>query len=354
MYSTADCAVTPRPMYPADGRKVLDVYTQPAELRDELQRELGAFPVVQLLGARGRHRVDASWIADARECIEQKHSPTLTLVYLPHLDYNLQRFGPPITRSRRRRARRSTTICGGLIALLRGARRRVIVLSEYGITRVASPVHINRVLREAGLLTVREELGRELLDAGASEAFAVADHQVAHVYVQRSARRSPTVRDAARSASPGVERVLDARGKRAHRHSITRARGDLVAIAAAELVHLLLLAGRRARAGLRAHGRYPSQAGYDPVELFLDPALACRRCRGPKLARKQLGFRKLLDVIPLDATLVKGSHGRRPADEDDDAPVFITRCVELTLSGTIESVDVHGLILRHLRAGDAV
>ena len=94
--------------------------------------------------------------------------------------------------------------------------------------------------------------------------------------------------------------------------------------------------------------------GYDPVELFLDPALRLPALTVAwKLARKQLGFRTLLDVIPIDATLVKGSHGRRPADEDDDAPVFITRCAELMPSGTIESVDVHGLILRHLEKGDS-
>ena len=90
--------------------------------------------------------------------------------------------------------------------------------------------------------------------------------------------------------------------------------------------------------------------GYDPVELFLDPALPAAGPDGRpgSWREKQLGFRTLLDVIPIDATLVKGSHGRRPADEGDDAPVFITRCAELMPSGTIESVDVHGLILRHL------
>ena len=73
-------------------------------------------------------------------------------------------------------------------------------------------MHINRVLREHGLIAVRDELGRELLDAGASAAFAVADHQVAHVYVNDPPRLTSRARASSRRL-PGVERVLDARGK---------------------------------------------------------------------------------------------------------------------------------------------
>ena len=92
----------------------------------------------------------------------------------------------------------------------RGA--RVIVLSEYRLVDVSKPVHLNRMLREQGLLAVREEVGGELLDAGASTAFAVADHQVAHVYVN-DARQATKVR-ALLEKIPGVERVLDKPGKR--------------------------------------------------------------------------------------------------------------------------------------------
>src|SRR5437762_1425592 len=78
--------------------------------------------------------------------------------------------------------------CGKLIEHFQSRGARVVVLSEYGITAVSRPVHLNRVLREAGLLAVREEMGREILDAGASAAFAVADHQLAHVYVKEPGR----------------------------------------------------------------------------------------------------------------------------------------------------------------------
>ena len=91
--------------------------------------------------------------------------------------------------------------------------------------------------------------------------------------------------------------------------------------------------------------------GYDPVELFLDPAIRMPALTvGWKLARRKLGFRTLLDVIPLDAHLVKGSHGRRPAPTDVDAPVFLTKRKDLAGSTPIRSVDVQQLLLRHLRS----
>ena len=186
MYSSADVTVTPRPMYPADGRKLPDCYTQPGDLRDDLQAELGQFPLFKFWGPGAS--IDATrWIAEAAMRVEARFDPTLSLVYLPHLDYGLQKHGPR-ARRHRARTRRAGRRRGRPDRLLRGPRRTVIVLSEYGIVPVSRPVHLNRVLRAAGLIGVREELGRELLDAGGSEAFAVADHQIAHVYVNDPAR----------------------------------------------------------------------------------------------------------------------------------------------------------------------
>ena len=113
---------------------------------------------------------------------ESEHKPTLTLIYLPHLDYVLQRDGPGAPRVALD-LRAVDALCGEIIEDARRDGARVIVLSEYGITAVSRPIDINRALRRAGLIAVREELGREQLDPGASAAFAVADHQIAHIYV---------------------------------------------------------------------------------------------------------------------------------------------------------------------------
>lgn len=93
MYSTADYSITPRPMYPADGRKLPDVYAEPPELRREIQRELGTFPLFDFWGPRVSIK-STTWIAESAKYVEKRFHPTLAFVYLPHLDYNLQRRGP--------------------------------------------------------------------------------------------------------------------------------------------------------------------------------------------------------------------------------------------------------------------
>jgi predicted AlkP superfamily pyrophosphatase or phosphodiesterase len=181
MYSSVDVAVTPRPMYPADGRKIPDIYTQPAHLRDKLNTRLGRFPLFDFWGPKTSIR-SSQWIAEAAKNVEQDYQPTLTLIYVPHLDYNLQRLGPgdPVIDEDLRQVDR---VCEDLIHFYEAREATVILVSEYGLTPVRRAVALNRELRRQGFIAVREELGLEHLDAGASRAFAVADHQVAHVYV---------------------------------------------------------------------------------------------------------------------------------------------------------------------------
>ena len=237
-------------------------------------------------------------------------------------------------------------VCGELIDAARHLDAEVVVLSEYGITAVDRPVHINRALREAGLLAVREELGREQLDAGASEAFAVADHQLAHVYVARP-ERVPEVAQLLRSL-PGVERVLDAEGKRGFGLDHPRS-GELVAIADAHswFTYYHFLDDARAPDYARTVDIH-RKPGYDPVELFVDPALRLPKLRiAARLAQKFLGMRYLMDVISLDASLVRGSHGRL-TDHADDGPLFITTRPELLGAGPVAAVDVKDLLLAHV------
>ena len=321
MYSTADVAVTPRPMYPADGRKIPDVYTAPGALRDELQAELGTFPLFEFWGPRASIN-STRWIAEASKRVEQKHDPTLTLVYLPHLDYNLQKLGPdPAHVVGDLHA--ADDVAGDLIQFYEERGARVIVLSEYGIVSVSRPVHVNRVLREHGMIAVRQELGREMFDPGASAAFAVADHQIAHVYVN-DPRRLGEVRQLLES-TPGIDVVLDDNGQRDHRVRHARA-GDLIAVAQADawFTYYYWLDDRRAPDFARTVDIH-RKPGYDPVELVLDPAIRLPALEiGWKLAKRKAGFRTLLDVTPLDATLVRGSHGRF-GEWSNDGPCVISR-----------------------------
>jgi predicted AlkP superfamily pyrophosphatase or phosphodiesterase len=344
MYSTADFTVTPRPMYPADGRKLPDVYTQPAGLREELQAKLGTFPLFHFWGPTA-DLVSSQWIGACARHVFTTRRPTLTLVYLPHLDYDLQRLGPSDPRIARA-LREIDAVCGELFDVAEKDGARVIVLSEYGITAVKDAVHPNRALRQAGLLKVRTEMGRELLDAGASEAFAVSDHQVAHVYVARM-ERVPEVK-ALLESLPGVERVLDAEGKKSCGLDHARS-GELVAISEAHrwFSYYYWLEDDRAPDFARTVDIH-RKPGYDPVELFLDPALSLPKLKiGWKLAQKALGFRTLLDVIPLDATLVRGSHGR-VTDRDEEGPVFLSSEPELVPQGPVAATAVKDLILDHV------
>ena len=345
MYSSVDVAVTPRPIYRADGLKLPDIYTMPPALRGELQAKLGPFPLFDFWGPRASIR-STQWIAAAAREVEAQSAPTLALVYLPHLDYNLQRLGPSDPATDRDLAD-VDAVCGDLLAFYESRGVQVVVLSEYGLVDVRTPVHLNRRFRERGWIAVREELGGELLDAGASVAFAVADHQIAHVYVNDPSRLNE-VRSVV-EATPGVERVLDAAGQEAEGLRHPRA-GDLVAVARPDawFTYYYWLDDARAPDFARTVDIH-RKPGYDPVELFLDPAIRVPALSvGWRLARKALGFRMLMDVIPLDASLVKGSHGRRQ-NAVDDGPVFITQRKELPGADSLRSVDVYRLLLDHLR-----
>ena len=93
MNATVDYSITPRPLYPADGRKIFDIHTGPFSLRPEIKKDLGEFPFTQFWGPMAGIG-SSRWIGDSARWIEDHHHPTLSLVYLPHLDYNLQRRGP--------------------------------------------------------------------------------------------------------------------------------------------------------------------------------------------------------------------------------------------------------------------
>lgn len=349
MYSSADVSITPRPMYTADGRKLPDVYTHPAALRDELQERLGQFPLFKFWGP-GANIESSRWIAHSALHVLEHQRPTLTLVYLPHLDYDLQRFGPNHPGIPAQVAQ-VDALCGLLIEKARKLGAHVVVLSEYGITEVSRPVHINRALRQAGWLKVRLEQGREQLDAGASDAFAVADHQLAHVYVARP-ELIPDVAACLRKL-PGVEQVLDENGKRAAGLDHARS-GELVAVSAADswFTYYHFLDDARAPDFARTVDIH-RKPGYDPVELLIDPRIALPKLAvATRLARKMLGMRYLMDVISLDATIVKGSHGR-PTDRAEDGPLFITSAPDLLAEGAVPATAVKQLLLDHIFADRA-
>ncbi len=336
MYSSNDYSVTPRPNYLADGRKMPDCYSHPAELRDTLQQKLGQFPLFQFWGP-GANIKSSKWIADASMLTDDLHDPTLTLIYLPHLDYCLQKFGPDVNKIAKE-LREIDDLVKEVVTFYERKQARIILLSEYGIAPVSNPVHLNRLLRQHDLLGIRVERGLELLDAGVSKAFAVADHQIAHIYIN-----DPSVTEKVKNLLrnvKGVELVLD-REEQAKHHIDHERAGDLVVMADKDswFTYYFWLDDAVAPDYARVVDIH-KKPGYDPVEMFM----TSKGRAAYKLLRKKAGFRYVMDVIPLDATLIKGSHGRVNL-EDKYKAVLITNSA---VAGTVSAPDVHDIIWQHL------
>lgn len=342
MYADVDASITPRPHYPADGRKIFGLYSSPAGLHERIEAQIGEFPFPGFWGPAAGI-ASSRWIVDCALLEFQLNRPDLQLIYLPHLDYSLQKLGPEHP-SIGAEVRAIDHEVGRLLEFARDQGAAVMLLSEYGIEAVERSVSINRVLREEGLLQVRQSLTWELLDPGASAAFAVADHQIAHVYVRRAA---DIARVKARlERQPGIEQVLDKHEQRTWQLDHPRS-GELVAIAAPGFWFDYYYWFDDARAPDFARTvDIHRKPGYDPVELFVDPAI---RFPGLKVARrllqKKLGFRYYMDLIPLDTGLVRGSHGRPPASEQA-GPLLITDC-DVPLPRSMAATAVKPLLLRH-------
>ncbi|WP_299535805.1 alkaline phosphatase family protein [Ulvibacterium sp.] len=346
MYANTDYNVTPRPNYLADGRKIPDIYSHPSSLRDTLQGELGTFPLFHFWGPKTSIK-SSQWIADATLRTDELYNPTLTLVYLPHLDYNLQRYGlnfDIISKD----LQEIDAVVKQLVEHYRKQEANIILLSEYGITNVNRAVHLNRILRKAGYVNIRMERGLELLDPGASKAFAVADHQIAHVYLNDSSIKSK-VRGILEKVE-GVENVLSEKEIQEAHLDHDRC-GDLVVIADKDswFTYYFWLDDAKAPDFARMVDIH-KKPGYDPVEMHTDPRdkWVMAKVIG-KLVKKKLGFRTVMDIIPLDASLIKGSHGRVP-EHTDDYPIFITNNTSANFHEQIPPTEVFQQLQNHLCA----
>jgi predicted AlkP superfamily pyrophosphatase or phosphodiesterase len=343
MGASTDVTVTPRPIYHADGRKSPDCYVRPPGLHDELVGALGEFPLFQYWGPTAA-LASSEWIIGAARKVLAERRPDLLLVYVPHLDYDLQRFGPSSPQA----VKAAADVDRALAPLLADAAdATVVALSEYGLTDARRPVDINRALRAAGLLEVYSQAGMEYLDPWTSRAFAVADHQIAHVYVADPAD-VPRTR-AVLADLPGVDVLYD-RDAQASVGLDHERSGELVAVAEPDAWFTYYYWTDDDRAPDFARGvDIHRKPGYDPAELFLDPADPLVKARaGLNLARKKLGLRYTMNVVPLDPSCVRGTHGRLP-DRAADGPVLLCsdpvapRSVERT--GRIAATEVRSLLL---------
>jgi predicted AlkP superfamily pyrophosphatase or phosphodiesterase len=292
MFAQADVVVTPAPLH-EEHELVPWCYSKPVGYYEQLAERHGPFDLSWYWGPLAGSR-SSEWIVKAALDTIRDHQPTVTWVYLPHLDYNTQRFGPDS-----QQFKDDLVGMDGLVRTfldeLKGLGpvddTAVVVVSEYAMGSVSRPVYLNRILREAGLLSVREIAGREYLDFELSRAFAMVDHQMAHLYLKPE---DENVVRAAIWGQAGIEKLLGDFEKRelAIDHPTS---GELIALAEPDVwfPYYWWLEDEKAPPFARTVDIH-RKPGYDPVELFFDPSTKS---------------------IPLDASLVKGSHGR-PPDRD--------------------------------------
>ncbi len=282
-----DWVLSPRPIHKHSGGMIQDCHSQPEDLYARLSAQAGrGFNLMHYWGPLASAR-SSEWIVGATErALADPACPDHLYVYLPHLDYDLQRHGTRHPRS----ARAAATFFAYLRRLLSAAEsagRAFLVFGDYAIADVTGGAVLpNLALRDAGLFRTRSIRGMAYPDFFTSPAFAMVDHEVAHVYCRRGAV------DAARAALeklPGIERVLDRTVQQplgiAHANS-----GELVCVAAeGHWFAYPWWTDRREAPDYATHIDIHNKPGFDPCELF---------------------FGRTPFAVSLDTDKVRGSHGR--------------------------------------------
>lgn len=318
-HGSCDVNVTERPTYWADGRKSPDIYTEPGDVRDELVERLGPFPLFHFWGPLANIE-STRWIVDATRHFTQQRRFDLLLTYIPHLDYDHQRYGPQ-SAAGRQALRDMDREVGRLLDTAREQGIRIAVVSDYAFESVSRPVFLNRILREAGWVRVRRAENGELLEPGASKAFAVCDQQIAHVYV-KEAGAIAQVKQLLEGAD-GVEQVADR--EQMHQWGLDHPRtGDLFVIAEPECWFAFPYWFEESEAPDFAHCvAIHAKPGWDPSELFFRTGWRGKWHLAKRMLQKTLHLRAPFDVISGDMSLVGGAHGRIPAS-DEQRPLLLT------------------------------
>jgi predicted AlkP superfamily pyrophosphatase or phosphodiesterase len=319
MYASSDIVVTPRPIH-LDDKMVMWCYSKPVGYYEKLREKFGEFDLASYWGPLASAK-SSEWIANAAEYTLENERPNMLFVYIPHVDYSAQRFGKGAPQVRDD-VRKADEIVGRLMgkASKMGIMDQVqfIIVSEYSFNDVKGAVPLNLVLRDAGLLSVRTIQGKEFLDFEFSKAFAMVDHQVAHIFTKdRFASEARKVLE----ATAGIDRVLDGEGKKKLGIDHSRS-GELVAISERDRwFSYYWWHDESAAPDFARRVDIHRKPGYDPVELFFDP-----RTRS----------------IPLDPSLVKGSHGRPPDTATGEGLAFYASNVKhgIAKSGVAKCTDI--------------
>ena len=299
MYANSDIVVTPRPIHMED-KMIMWCYSKPVGYYEKLKEKLGEFNLANYWGPFASPK-SSEWIANAAEYTLDNERPNFLFVYIPHADYSAQRFGKGAVQVRDD-LKKADEIVGRLVQKITDLgiqdETQFLIISEYAFNDVNGAVPLNLVLRDAGLLSIRTIQEKEYLDFEYSKAFAMVDHQIAHLYIKKGYE---TETRKVLENIDGVERILDNNGKKELAIDHERS-GELIAISARERWFSYYWWHDENRApDFAGKVDIHRKPGYDPVELFID---------------------QKTKSIPLDASLVKGSHGRPPNLQTDEGFAF--------------------------------
>lgn len=296
----ADILYSPAPIHKHHGGMIRDCIGKPPELCERLRKQLGVFPLRSYGGPLASLR-SSRWIIRAIVSVLRHEEPDLLYGCIPHLDHQLQRYGPNSVAAQEA-CRRMDSMIQQLLAETRQEGYNSIVFGDFPITPATGVVSPNRTLRQRGWLRTRQVKGMSYPYFHGSKAFCVVDHQIAHVYVWD--RRIMEAVGRTLAGLEGVDRVLDGPAKAeagvAHRRS-----GTMVLVAKPGYwFDYRWWHGRKEAPDYANHVDIHNKPGCDPCELF---------------------FGRTLFQTAQDPSRVRGTHGRLDADE----PVFYASDIEM-------------------------
>lgn len=310
LYTNNDFVISPRPIHLENGKMDMWCYSKPVNYYENVMKKIGEFNLMNYWGPFSSFN-SSDWVAKSVQYTIENHLPNLLFAYFPQLDYTAQKFGKTSQGVLEDLENIDNSI-GSIIDTSKNAgifdQTQFLFISEYGFNDVSSAIPINRILREKGLLAIRTIKEKEYIDFEYSTAFAMVDHQIAHVYLNSAGKRALSQIKKTLEEIPGIDTVCDTETKR-KLHVDHERSGDLIIISERDkwfsyywwLDENSESSKSRDEAMERTEERIDRaptftktvdihrKPGYDPLDLFLDPVKRC---------------------ISTDTSLIKGSHGR--------------------------------------------
>ena len=321
LYANSDVVITPKPIH-LDDKMIMWCYSKPENFYEKISESIGNFDLKSYWGPFSSIQ-SSNWIINSAKKTIETHKPDLLIVYLPHLDYTSQKFGPDSDEFKES-VMELDNLLGDFSLFLNqefNDEYEIIILSEYTFNSVSKSISPNLILRQAGLLSTRRIEGKDYIDYEFSKAFAMVDHQIAHIYINPG--YEDEVYQILKNKNLGI--ILDSKLQKELKINHSKS-GNLILCANTDSWFNYYWWDDVKYApdftfGVDIH-RKP---GYDPLELFFD------------FKTKQISH---------DTSLIKGSHGLIPTD--DNLPLIGTS-FNSNLDKIVSAIDIKQLIMNFFK-----